>query len=139
VCNFPLPSLHLVHLLISGLGRYGGIVVSQSVSAGQSTVSPSDPPFHLYSAQGTFLGSAAINVPTTFTVLQLRTTKTFPSRQVIASQQITDPKTKGIEARNILIALLDCTFKNLIHCWNTLNRPCFPYHPIPDLKSFDPT
>ena len=52
---------------------------------------------HLYSVQGSYLGPAATDVETTFHVQDVRTTRSFCTRLVIASQ-------KG---RNVMITLLD--------------------------------
>ena len=81
--------------------RFGGIALSQSVYAGQLTIPIQDPPFHLYSIQGTFLGPANIDVPTTFNVTNLRSTRTFQSRCIKATQIVNGT------IRNVLIVLMD--------------------------------
>jgi acyl-CoA thioesterase II len=80
--------------------RFGGIVLSQSISAGFATL-PEDDSLQLYSVQGTYLGPSSTTHITTFRVEKIRTTKRFCTRLVKASQQHVEGE------RTIFIALLD--------------------------------
>ncbi len=73
--------------------------MSQALSAGQATIS--DLNFHLYSAQGTYLGPASTEVSTQYKVDVLRDTRSFCTRLVTATQNI-----DGKE-RNVLVVLMD--------------------------------
>lgn len=69
--------------------------------------STGSPPFHLYSVLGSYLGPASTQTHTTFTVTEIRTTRTFCTRQILASQTLPDPKNKTETTRNILVVLMD--------------------------------
>ncbi len=66
-----------------------------------------DPPLHLYSAQGAYLGPSSTEVPTTYEVQDHRSTRSFHTRQVIAFQEIANSRTGKKEKRKILVVLMD--------------------------------
>lgn len=105
--------------------------MSQAVTAAFHTLPPpsssSGPDFHLFSVQGSYLGPASTDVPTTFTVQEIRTTRSMVTRLVTASQVI-PPKagsSSAPAARKVLICLLD--FHRPEPAFLTYSRP--PLHP----------
>ena len=101
--------------------RYGGLVIAQCITAGSQTVSEdTDPPFQLYSVQGTFLGPASTDAPTTFEVSDVRTTRTFCSRLVKAIQTIDG------EVRNIMIVIMDWHLQEAMTLFDYSTPPLHP-------------
>lgn len=83
-----------------------------------------DDTFEVYSIQGTYLGPASTEVPTTYTVDDIRTTRSFCTRFVTASQKITI-KGETLD-RKVLVALLDYHKKETEVMLEYSNTPMFP-------------
>lgn len=80
--------------------RYGGCVLSQSISAGFKTL-PASPPYYLFSLLGTILSPALTHECVTYQVEDLRTTKTFCTRKIEAWQEH-----QGVK-RRVMVCLFD--------------------------------
>jgi acyl-CoA thioesterase len=110
---------------------FGGLALSQAISAAYHTLvnegNPAAKPRHeLFSVQGSYLSPASTDVPTTFVVEDLRSTRTMMTRLVTVSQlfpqkvkptkpaassssstqEATAPPPPGVK-RKVLIAILD--------------------------------
>lgn len=77
---------------------YGGFALAQAINAGCQNVNSA---LRIYSCFATYLGPSLITVPTTYTVEDIRTTRSFATRQIIATQ------VQNGETRRTLIMLLD--------------------------------
>ncbi|ORY32145.1 thioesterase-like superfamily-domain-containing protein [Naematelia encephala] len=102
---------------------YGGLVLSQSISAASATV----PSFDLYSVQGTYLGPSSTEHPTIFRVTDIRTTRTFCTRLVIASQSQSQTTSTFNEERKTLIALLDYHATEPVSLLEYSTPPMYPF------------
>lgn len=89
--------------------RYGGCIVSQCVSAAFSSIpkDTSDRIYDLYSVLGTFLGPTSTRYKVTFTVEDVRTTKSFATRKVEAWQDLPTGNNGDSSKRRTMILLAD--------------------------------
>lgn len=114
--------------------RFGGLALSQAVSAAFHTLpsssSASGQDYHIFSVQGSYLGPASTDVPTTFTVEDVRSTRTMLTRIVTASQVLpskpshTNPKPDPV-TRKVLVCI--CDFHRPETAFLTYSAP--PLHP----------
>lgn len=95
--------------LILSTHRYGGCLLSQCVSAAFASI-PEDTSnriYDLYSVLGTFLGPTSTRYKVTFTVEDVRTTKSFATRKVEAWQDLPMGKDGESSKRRTMILLAD--------------------------------
>lgn len=126
-----LPLLHLLRSCRTFTQQsFGGCVMASCMSAAFATL-PQQPDYELYSVLGNFLGPGSIEVYTKYEVEDIRTTKTFATRKVIAWQDLNelpaDSKTKrpppGQGLRRIMIMLVDFQVRE--------KASLFDYSPLP--------
>jgi hypothetical protein len=95
---------------------FGGLALSQAVSAAFLALPPSNSvsgqDYHLFSIQGSYLGPASTEVPTTFTVDDVRTTRSMVTRLVTASQVVPSKPTAASPRpaptkRKVLVCICD--------------------------------
>lgn len=101
--------------------RFGGIALAQAISAGQATIPNAN--FHMYSAQGSYLGPASTELPTVFKVEDLRTTRSFCTRLVTATQGSFGKPDTG---RKVLVVLLDWHIEEEAVMLEYSSKPIFP-------------
>lgn len=123
------------------LSSFGGCVLSQCISAAFASL-PAQPDYELYSVLGNFLGPGSIEVYTKYEVEDIRTTKTFATRKVVAWQDLSElpddsqakrPKPGTESSRRIMILLIDFQVKE--------QYEMFDYSPLPmyATPSFSPS
>ena len=104
--------------------------MSQCISAGFASI-PKSPDYELFSVLGNFLGPGSTEVYTRYEVEEIRTTKTFATRKVVAWQDMADlpndAKTKrpsaGQSLRRIMVVLVDFQVRE--------KRSILDYSPLP--------
>lgn len=98
-----------VTLTSSHLHRYGGCLVSLCVSAAFASIpkDTADRIYDIYSVLGTFLGPTSTRYKVTFTVEDVRTTKSFATRKVEAWQDWPTGKAGESSTRRTMILLAD--------------------------------
>ncbi|KAL8286607.1 hypothetical protein RQP46_004135 [Phenoliferia psychrophenolica] len=78
---------------------FGGCVIAMSVQAAYHSLSTSSASsMALYSSLGHFLGPTLVDRPVNFLVQDVRTTRTFATRRVVASQVQDDGSTRSVMA-----------------------------------------
>ncbi|GHJ84207.1 hypothetical protein NliqN6_0609 [Naganishia liquefaciens] len=93
---------------VSDIG-YGGCLISLCVSAAFAAIpqDTADRIYDIYSVLGTFLGPTSIKSKLTFTVEDVRTTKSFATRKVEAWQELPSPEGAKSSKRRTMILLAD--------------------------------
>jgi acyl-CoA thioesterase len=80
--------------------------MAQSIKAAFMSIDPTSP-HHLFSVQGSYLSPSSTDVPTTFTVQDLRTTRSMLTRLVTASQDLPSSSGSQSQTRKTLVVILD--------------------------------
>lgn len=95
--------------LTVALCRYGGCLISLCVSAAFAAVpqDTADKLYDIYSVLGTFLGPTSVKSKLTFTVEDVRTTKSFATRKVEAWQEFLPANGGKSSKRRTMILLAD--------------------------------